>query len=247
MSSGDATENLQQAPHDDDLLDSADPRFHDLTTEHIVIEDEFANPADDLKVVREREYLRNHVQRTITEITFYEEGFLKIREGNKKKLLKEHVLELRFIDPEPIMVRQIAMPWLWSSLALAVLASGAGVFLPATQIPQYAAPVAAILAALAILLFCVFVCRSKISHIFCTASGKTDVVSLCASIGCFREARNLAMQVRKAIERAGEDNGVHDVRYLRAEMQAHYRLAETGVITREECSDGTALILSKFG
>jgi hypothetical protein len=30
-------------------------------------------------------------------------------------------------------------------------------------------------------------------------------------------------------------------------MQAHYKLAETGVITREECSDGTALILSKFG
>lgn len=247
MSLGDATENLQQAPPDNDLPDSADPRFHDLTTEHIVIEDEFANPADDLKVVREREYLRNHVQRTITEITFYEEGFLKIREGNKKTLLKEHILELRFIDPEPILVRQIAMPCLWSSLGLAVLALFAGVLLPATQIPQYAAPAATILAAFALLLFFVFVYRSKISHIFCTASGKTDVVSLCGSIGCFRQAQKMAVKVRKAIEGACEDSGVHDVRYLRAEMQAHYRLAETGVITREECSDGTALILSKFG
>lgn len=247
MSLGDATENLQQAPHDNDLPDSADPRFHDLTTEHIVIEDEFANPADDPKVVREREYLRNHVQRTITEITFYEEGFLKIREGNKKKMLKEHILELRFIDPEPILVRQIAMPWLWSSLGMAMLALFAALILPVTPIPQYAAPAATILSAFTLLLFFVFIYRSKISHIFRTASGKTDVVSLCGSIGCFRQAQNMAVKVRKAIEGACEDSGVHDVRYLRAEMQAHYRLAETGVITREECSDGTALILSKFG
>jgi len=247
MSLGDAIENIQQASNDNDLPESADPRFSDLTTEHIVIEDEFAAQADQPKVVREREYLNNHVQRTITEITYYEEGYLKIREGNKKKLLKEHVIELRFIDPEPIMVRQIAMRWLWSSLALAVLALFASLVLPVTRISQYAAPAATILSILAVLIFFVFVYRSKISHIFCTASGKTDVVTLSGSIGCFRQARNMAIGIRKAIERACEDSGVHDVRYLRAEMQAHYRLAETGVITREECSDGTALILSKFG
>lgn len=247
MSLADATENSQQASLDNDLPESVDARFNDLTTEHIVIEDEFAAQADQPKVVRKREYLRNHVQRTITEITYYEEGFLKIREGNKKKLLKEHVIELRFIDPEPIMVRQIATHWLWSSLALAVLALFVRLILPVTRISQYAAPAATILSILAVLMFFIFVYRSKISHIFCTASGKTAVVTLSGSIGCFRRARHMAIGVRKAIERACEDSGVHDVRYLRAEMQAHYKLAETGVITRDACSDGTALILSKFG
>jgi len=90
----DREENLRHASRDKDTSESLDPRFNALTTEHIVIEDEFAAQTEP-EVVREREYLRNHVQRTITEITFYEEGFLKIREGNKKKLLKEHVLELR--------------------------------------------------------------------------------------------------------------------------------------------------------
>ena len=57
----------------------------------------------------------------------------------------------------------------------------------------------------------------------------------------------MSFQVREAIAKANADSGVHDVRYLRAEMQAHYKLAETGVITREACSNGTALILGKFG
>ena len=30
-------------------------------------------------------------------------------------------------------------------------------------------------------------------------------------------------------------------------MKAHYKLAETGVISRKACSDGTSAILSRFG
>ncbi len=225
----------------------ADHRFDDLTTEHIVIGGETDDHEKKPTIVRKREYIRNHVQGTITEITFYEEGFLKIREGNKKDLLKEHVLELRFIDPEPATVRLIAMRWLAGSLVLAFLAILASTLLPATGFVRYAEFATIVLSGLAIGLFGNFVYRSKVSHFFCTASGKTEVVSLTGSLGCFGRAREISAQVSKAAARACEDSGVHDIRYLRAEMQAHYRLAETGVITREECSDGTALILSKFG
>jgi hypothetical protein len=224
-----------------------DHRFDDLTTEHIVIEDESADQGKQPTVIRKREFLKNHVLGMITEITFYEEGFLKIREGNKKKLHKEHILELRFIDPDPVTVRQIATPWLWSSLAVAVTAIVAMTLLPATGFARYSLFTSVILAATGIGLFAAFVYRSKVSHFFCTASGKTEVVSLTGSFGCFSRARSMSKKVATAIERACEDSGIHDVRYLRAEMQAHYKLAETGVITREECSDGTALILSKFG
>jgi len=246
MSLSDATQNSQKTTRHSGFSESVDSRFHDLTTEHIVIEDESDEPVDEPKLVREREYLHNHIQRTTTEITYYEEGFLKIREGSKKKLLKEHILELRFIDPEPIMVKRIAIAWLCSAFSLAILALLAGALLPASKISQYAAPVALTLSFLSVLGFAVFVYRSKIMHIFCTASGKTDVFTLSGSIGCFHPARKMAAHVREAIEQACANSGAHDVRYLRAEMQAHYRLAETGVITREECSDGTALILSKF-
>jgi len=222
-------------------------RFDDLTTEHIVIGGEADEQEKAPAVVRKREYIKNHIQGTITEITFYEEGFLKLREGNKKNLLKEHVLELRFIDPEPATVRLIAMRWLACSLIMALLAVLASTLMPATGLARYSVFATIVLAGLAIGLFGNFVYRSRVSHFFCTASGKTEVVSLTGSLGCFRRAREISAQVSKAVARACADSGVHDIRYLRAEMQAHYKLAETGVITREECSDGTALILSKFG
>ncbi len=224
-----------------------DNPYNNPDTEHIYIGDEFADQAGEPTTVRRREYLRNRVRRTITEITFYEEGFLKIREGNKKALLKEHVVELRFLDSEPVVNRRIAMPWFWSSLAMGTLAWLVSVVLPITDFAGYTLPVTVFFATITFMLLGLFVYRTEVTHQFRTASGRTGVVELTGSLGCMRRARAMSLLVRKAIGRATADSGVHDVRYLRAEMKAHYKLAETGVITREACSTGTALILRKFG
>jgi hypothetical protein len=242
-----AQENSQQTGSSDNKPTSANSPYDNPDTEHIYIGDEFADQAGEPTTIRQREYLRNHVRRTITEVTFFEEGFLKIREGNKQSLIKEHVVELRFLDPDPVVSKQVATSCLWSLLGTGVLALSSLVALPMAGFPGYAMPVATVLAVLAALSLAMFVYRTQVTHQFRTASGKTGVVSLTGSLGCVRRARVMSFQVRKAIVRAGADSGVHDVRYLRAEMQAHYKLAETGVISREACSDGTALILSKFG
>ena len=242
-----AQKKSQKTGSSDDKTASANSPYDNPDTEHIYIGDEFPDQAAEPTTIRRREYLRNHVLRSITEVTFFEEGFLKIREGNKKSLLKEHVVELRFLDSDPVVRKRIATSWLWSLLgagALAVLSLAA---LPKAGFPGYAMPVAGVLAALAVLSLAMFVYRSQVTHQFRTASGKAGVVSLTGSLGCVRRARVMSFEVREAIARARADSGVHDVRYLRAEMQAHYKLAETGVISREACSDGTALILSKFG
>ena len=221
--------------------------FNDLTTEHVIIEAEASEEDEKPVLVNQRQYLKNSLHGTVTEVTFYDGGFLKIREGSKTELLKEHVLELRFINPKPVTVRQFATPWLWLSLASGLAAVVAPVFMPATQYAKFSSLAAITTAVLAAVFLLTFVYRSKVNHQFCTASGKADVVSLTGAFGCFRHARVLAVQIEHAIERACVLTGVHDIRYLRAEMQAHYKLAETGVISRKECSDGTALILSKFG
>ena len=59
--------------------------------------------------------------------------------------------------------------------------------------------------------------------------------------------RRLVDDVSLAIAESKQGIVLNDTSYLRAEMKAHYKLAETGVISREACSDGTAQILSKFG
>jgi len=53
--------------------------------------------------------------------------------------------------------------------------------------------------------------------------------------------------ISEAAARAKSNTGANDKSYLRAEMKAHYRLVEMGVISREDCYVSTTQILSKFG
>ena len=56
-----------------------------MDMEHIYIGDEFADNSNEPTQVSKCESIRNCVNGTLTELTFFEEGFLKVREGNNKK------------------------------------------------------------------------------------------------------------------------------------------------------------------
>jgi hypothetical protein len=156
-------------------------------------------------------------------------------------------LELQFLDPNPILTRHTATAFLWSSLGFGGLALVASAVLPMTGLSQYAFSTSAIVAALAVLNLFLFIYRSEVKHQFRTASGQAIVLTLTGSFGCIRRMQAITNHVRKAIADTSDKADTHDARYLRAEIQAHYKLAETGVITREACSSGTFLILSKLG
>lgn len=218
-----------------------------MDTEHIYIGDEMAELAGEPATVSCITRIRNFVTGTRTELTFYEEGYLHVRETRKKKVVKKHMLELRFLQAEPVVYRRLATPFLWSALAIGVAALFVSFVLPLTSVAGYTMSATAFLATLAVIGLLLFVYRSEVTHRFCTANGHTIVLSLTGSFGCMRRARLAARAIGNAIAAAAGRYDARDVRYLRAEMQAHYRLAETGVISREACSNGTSLILSKFG
>lgn len=218
-----------------------------MDTEHIYIGDEFADNSNEPTQISKCERIRNRVNGTLTELTFFAEGFLQVRESNNKKANTEHVLELRFLASRPLTTQRIAKSTLWSSLGFGLVALSSSFILPMTTLAQYTMSAVLLTATLALLCLILFVYRSEVIFQFCTANGKTVVLSLKGSFGCIRRMREMARQVQQAIVSATTDTDADDVRYLRAEMQAHYKLAETGVITREACSDGTALILSRFG
>jgi len=219
----------------------------EMDTEHIYIGDEFADNSNEPTQVSKYERIRNCVNGTLTELTFFEEGFLQVRESSNKKRNTEHVLELRFLESYPLTTQRIAKSTLWSSLGFGLVALSSSFVLPMTTLAQYTMSAVLLTATLALLCLILFVYRSEVIFQFCTASGKTVVLSLKGSFGCIRRMREMARQVQQAILSATTDTDADDVRYLRAEMQAHYKLVETGVITREACSNGTTLILSKFG
>lgn len=226
---------------------AVDGPYDGQEAEHIYIEDVFADADDQPRTVSSQARIRNRIRGVVTELTFYEEGFLGIREAAPKKILKDHTLELRFVDPDPVMHRHVARNCFLSSASTALAAIGAYFALPLTSYAGYSFAATTVLTTAAAVAFMLTLYRSHLTVQFVTTSGRAEVLRLVGNVGCIRRVRRATRAIRSAISRAGDESGVHDVRYLRAEMQAHYRLLEKGVISQEECSDGTAQILAKFG
>ena len=217
-----------------------------MTNEHIIIADDFADHSIDPTHVSRRMSIRNRVKGIVTDLIFYDEGYLKVSKTRKGKKGAEHLLELRFMDSDPVVSTHAATGFLWSSLALGLLALVAAFALPMTALSQFTLSATAVLVAFAVVTLLLFIHRSETRHEFLTASGMAVALTLTGSFGCVRRSREAVEAVRNAISIARADAITTDTDYLRAEMKAHYKLAETGVITRKACADGTTMILSKF-
>ena len=118
--------------------------------------------------------------------------------------------------------------------------------MPSTRIDQITIPAIAVLVTIAVLGLLTFVYRTEVSYKSSTASGQAVVLSLRGSFGSIRAVRVMAGAIRQAILNATAEIDLNSDGYLRAEMKAHYKLAEIGAISREVCSGGTSKILSKF-
>lgn len=218
-----------------------------MDTEHIYIGDEIADQSGEPCTVAKVEALRNRVTGSSYELTFYDEGFLNIRETRKNGRNSEHMLELKFLDAEPSAEKKHATGCLIAALVTGVLALIASMVLPSTPFAEFTAAATVLAITSATIYLLLFIYRSQEIFRFRTASGCAVVSSLSASFGCIRKMRDLAGHISRAIEQSKQDIRLSETNYLRAEMKAHYKLAETGVISREACSNGTTLILSKFG
>lgn len=218
-----------------------------MDTEHIFIGDEFADDSPEPVTVCDERQIRNRVDGTETHLTFYEEGFLRVRQSRKNGKAREHLLELGFIEPEPTTTRRTASAFLWSALGLGILAYVTRPMLAMMNLSDYVLTGSVILSIGAILSLMLFILRSKVNYAFRTTVGQAVVLSLSASFGCKRKMRAAVECIRKATARASTDKRANGESYLRAEMKAHYKLVEMGVISREACSLSTTQILSKFG
>ena len=80
--------------------------------------------------------------------------------------------------------------------------------------------------------------RSEVRYRFFTASGRAVVASITASFGCKRKTKTIVEEISHEICASRQKGNSTGEEYLRAEMKAHYKLAETGVISRKACSKG---------
>lgn len=215
--------------------------------EHIFIEsDEGADPATAARTPGDTVVLRNPIRRIGAEITFYDEGYLKVTELAKGSADAPFLLDLRFVDPVPKIERVIAMRWLtaaFGSGALAVLAAFLMRF-DAFYVFALAAFCLATLAAIGALYVGVYASHERIE--FCTLHGRAAVLELVANLGSIKKFHAFVPTLCRAIEEAAERIGADTAAYLRAEMREHYRLRGDGVLDNDECAKGTGRILAQF-
>ena len=218
-----------------------------IASEHIYIDGDGTDLTDEPTVVGKRFTLSNRVRGLHTEFTFFDEGFLKVRESRRRKPGKDYMLELRFLNPSPTIIRRFVSESFWAALGMGGVAAISWLLTTFTSLDTYTFPASIVFStgALVALLLCIYQSGEKI--LFCTASGNIPVLTLLTNLGCFHRSRAVVPDICNAIGEAIERNTLEEEPYLRAEMQDHYRLRNEGVISPKACQTGTSRILSRFG
>ena len=218
-----------------------------MNVEHVYIGDEVDHHSTDPAKIYRQDTIDNLVNGSVTEITYYSEGFIKVRKIQKGKNCNDSMLELRFLDKDPIVTRHSPSTFLWLFLSFGLLAAASAVLMPLADLSQYSISTVTICATISVVSLLYFVYRGEVRYRFRTACGQANVLILTSSFGCHRRMRATVNRVMRAIADAIDKIDTFDKDYLRAEIQAHYRLANTGVITRKACTDGNFLILARLG
>ena len=220
----------------------------DSPSEHIYMGgDEFSTePGVAARTVRATRKLDNRVRRQGVEVTFFEEGFIKVREQGGKSSSTPFLLDLRFVDPVPRIERVFAARSFLVALGCAATAALAGFLLRFDALYVFAAPAlgAAVLATAIALYFGIY--RTHETTEFRSLHGRVVLLKLRANFGSMKRFRAFVPMLSEAIEEAAERIGDDTSAYLRAEMREHYRLRGDGVLDSDTCAAGTGRILQQF-
>ena len=222
---------------------------NDETTEHISLGEDFAilAGAEEPEHISHCFEYRNRLRGRRTQLVFYAEGFLRVREWQRKSKVRDYLLSLRFLSPDSATSRRLPLRVGWVAAgcagfaALCALVSWLtpwnAVFTPAALAGTAAA------AAAGFAFF--YLAHERIE--FRTQAGRSTVLALVGTADSFRRCRGLVPEIASAIVEAQAKNVDSRGDYLRQEMREHYRLREFGAIDADHCSDATRRILASFG
>ncbi len=218
-----------------------------LASEHILISGDGTDEIDEPTVVGKQFRVSNRVRGLRTEFTFFNEGFLKVREYKRKKLSKEYMLELRFLNPKPTVIQRFVKESFWAALSFGGAAAISWLLTKFTSLDPYTFPASIVFSTGAMVALLLGIYQSGEKILFSTASGNVPVLTLLTNFGCFHRSRVVVPEINKAIIEAISRNALDEEPYLRAEMQDHYRLRNEGVISPKACNTASSRILARVG
>jgi len=187
---------------------------------------------------------RSHGTRYIYEL--YEEGFLKVRAWNKKKLVQDFYLALRYLNPTSKVTKIVARRSMKAAAGLLVATVITGIISFALPYDQLFRSLSILLGSGSVISFMLFLYLTYERIHFFSATGECEVLRLMGSVESVRTCRTIAEALSKAIMEAQAQNTVDWSTYLRKEMHEHYRLERADVISHDACSIATRNILGRF-
>jgi hypothetical protein len=182
----------------------------------------------------------------MTVLGVYEDGYLSVSEQRRGKPARDYTLDLKFVDPSPLLSRYVATTMLQLALTSAGLSLLGATLVYFALWPSVIFPATLLATAAAAAAATVFVRTTQERIDFRTIHGRTVVLALTANIGCLRAYRRAIPKLVAAIRIAHrERDGDHCIR-LREEMREHYRLTAAGLLTEQACAAATRRILNQF-
>jgi hypothetical protein len=219
-------------------------------SEHIVLETVELPRLDVAKVRRVRDHFRlaNRTRGIATEFTFFDQGFLGVREERRGDSGEEILIDLRHLDPRPMLSRSFA----GKSLAVGLGSIGASLLIGTIAyvfgLPAFVtAPAIGAALAGAVVALGAFVRGTRNEVTFRTKHARTAVLTLSANLGCFRAYRAFVPKLVSAINEARSAGTPDKQQQLKDETREHYRLRDMGALSDEDCGMGTRRILAQFG
>ncbi|HEY5809553.1 MAG TPA: hypothetical protein VIT67_16380 [Povalibacter sp.] len=181
-----------------------------------------------------------------SEISILDDHYLSVRHQLSGQEPSKYVLDLRFANPRPVIVRRVA--WVCLGLSLALLFGSAAAFwwtasgaAPLWTQPGFFAGIGGLIASATGAFF--FLRRTTESLRFTSVHGEATLVNITGGIGSAKAGRKFFVDVIKNISAAKLARPQAKQLFLRDEMREHHRLRELNVLSQEEYEASKARIL----
>ena len=190
--------------------------------------------------------LRSGLRGSSTEVRILQDHFLAVQYQRSGEPPKKFTLDLRFANPRPLRVRNVA--WVCLSAAIALLLAAAGgvawARLTSTSWTHPGLFAGGIAAIGAIAMLYLFLRRTTESLQFTSVHGNAVLVNLVGGIGAAKAGKSFLVEVIKNITAAKQARPQPLAHFLRDEMREHHRLRELNVLSQEEYEASKARILA---
>ncbi len=216
--------------------------------EHISIEADadYVTPSRPAhRKVRSKYALHSAMRKCSTELSLLEESYLQVHAVRARKAPLRYIVDLRFLNSQPVRVRRIAWPWFLLGAAL-VLAAAGGMWLARAAPAPFASP--CFLGA-CVAMACAFGAvffgtrRTFESLNFTTLNGGATIVSVLGGLGSTKAGKSFFVAMIKDIAAAKAARPQQRQHWLRDEMREHHRLRELGVLSEADYEASKARIL----